>query len=292
MGNLQQMQNAIVQAQKQFGQLNGIFHTAKIPLEKLFTPIVEIDPTEWKQQFQAKTQGLVVLEEVLQSQKLDFCLLMSSLTSVLGGLGSAGYSAISLLMDAFTYQHNQTNPVPWMTINWDAWQFGAENQEIPAGKSLAEFAIQPQEGINTLERILLWNQYHQIVVSTGNLESRINQWINLESLQEKSVAQKVNLSSRHSRPNLKNAYVAPSNDLQNKLADIFQELLGIEPIGIHDNFFTLGGDSLTGTVLISEVHKNFQVELHIRSLFEAPTIAELALVIEEILIEEIEKLSS
>jgi len=297
--NLEQMQSAfaggvggaIAQAQEQFGQLNGVFHTARIVTEKSFSPIGEINPTECQQQFQAKVQGLLVLEEVLQSQKLDFCLLMSSLTSVLGGLGSVTYSAISLFMDAFVYQHNQTNPVPWMSVNWDAWQFGADNQQIPAGTSLAEFAIKPDEGINALERILLSSQYHQIVVSTGNLQSRIDQWIKLESLQEKTAVQKVNLSSRHSRPNLKNAYVVPSNDVERKLAEIFQELLGIELVGIHDNFFALGGDSLTGTVLISQLRKNFQIELPVRSLFEAPTVAELALVIEEILIEELEELS-
>ncbi len=304
--NLAQMQSAIAQTQEQFGQLNGVFHTAKIPVENLFTYIAEIDPTQCKQQLQQKTeidptqckqqlqqkrQGLLVLEEVLQPHKLDFCLLMSSLTSVLGGLGSVGYSAASLFMDTFAYQHNQKNPVPWMSVNWDAWQFLTDNQQIFTSTSLAEFAIQPQEGINALERILLWSQYHQIVVSTGNLQSRINQWIKLESLRDKSTIQQVNLSSRHSRPNLKNAYVAPSSDVESRLADIFQELLGIEPIGIHDNFFALGGDSLTGTVLISQVRKHFQVELPVRSLFEAPTVDELALVIEEILIEEIEQLS-
>ncbi|MBW4556587.1 MAG: acyltransferase domain-containing protein [Trichormus sp. ATA11-4-KO1] len=289
--NLAQMQSAIFQTQEQFGQLNGVFHTAKMPVEKLFTPIAEIDPTKCEQQFQQKRQELLVLEEILQFQKLDFCLLMSSLTSVLGGLGSVSYSATSLLMDTFAYQHNQKNPVTWMSINWDAWQLETDNQEIFASTSLAEFAIQPQEVIKALESILLWSQYHQIVVSTGNLQSRIDQWIRLESSQEKRTTQQNNLSSRHSRPNLKNAYVTPSNDVEHKLANIFQELLGIEPIGIHDNFFALGGDSLTGTVLISQVRKHFQVELPVRSLFEAPTVSELALVIEEIIIEEIEQLS-
>ncbi|MEH2178708.1 beta-ketoacyl synthase N-terminal-like domain-containing protein [Nostoc sp.] len=284
--------NIVNLIQEQFGQINGVFHTAKVSKKKLFIPIMEIDKMEYEQQFQQKKQELLILENVLQPQKLDFCLLMSSLTSVLGGLGSVTYSAASLLTDTFTYQHNQTNPIPWMSVNWDAWQFGADNSQIPAGTSLAEFTIEPTEGINALERILLWSQYHQIVVSTGNLQSRIDQWIKLKPLQEKTIAQKVNLSSRHSRPNLKNAYVAPSNDLERKLTEIFQELLGIEPIGIHDNFFVLGGDSLTGTVLISQLRKNFHIELPVRSLFEAPTIDELALVIEEILIEELEKLSA
>jgi acyl transferase domain-containing protein/acyl carrier protein len=277
--------------QNKFSQINGVFHTNQIPADKLFSPILEIDPRECQQQLQQEIQRLLVLEKVLQSQKLDFCLLMSSLTSVLGGLGSVTYSAASLLMDAFAYQHNQKNPVPWMSINWDAWQFTAENSQIPANTSLTEFTIEPLEGINALEQILLWSQYHQIVVSTGNLQSRIDQWIKLKPLQPKNTAQTVNSSSRHSRPNLKNAYIAPSNDVEQKLVEVFQELLGIEPVGIHDSFFALGGDSLTGTVLISQLRKTFQIELPVRSLFEAPTIDELALVIEEILIEELEQLS-
>jgi SAM-dependent methyltransferase/acyl carrier protein len=298
--NLAQMQSAIreasslwliAQTQEQFGKLNGVFHTTKIPVEKLFTPIAEINSQECKQQLQQKRQELLVLEETLQSQKLDFCLLMSSLTSVLGGLGSVNYSADSLLMDTFAYQHNQKNPVPWMSINWDAWQFGTDKQQIFNNTSLAEFAIQSPEGINALERIILWSQYHQIVVSTGNLKSRIDQSIKLESPHQESAAQQVNLSARHSRPNLKNAYVPPSSNVECKLTEIFQELLGIEPVGIYDNFFALGGDSLTGTVMISQLRKTFQVELSVRSLFESPCIFDLAMVIEETIIEELEKLS-
>ncbi len=289
--NLAQMQSAIAQTQEQFGKLNGVFHTTKIAVENSFSPITEIDSTQCKQQFQQKQQGLLVLEKVLQSQQLDFCLLMSSLTSVLGGLGSVTNSAASLFMDAFAYQHNQRNPIPWMSINWDAWRFAVDNSQIPANTSLTEFAIEPLESVDALEQIILWSQYHQIVVSTGNLQSRIDQWIKLKPLQPKNTAQTVNLSSRHSRPNLKNAYIAPTNDVEQKLVEVFQDLLGIEPVGIHDSFFALGGDSLTGTVLISQLRKTFQIELPVRSLFEAPTIDELALVIEEILIEELEQLA-
>jgi acyl transferase domain-containing protein/SAM-dependent methyltransferase len=98
------------------------------------------------------------------------------------------------------------------------------------------------------------------------------------------------VNNSHARPNLKNAYVAPSNDIEVRIAEIFQELLGIEKVGIHDGFFALGGDSLTGTVLVSKLRKCFELDLPVRALFEAPTVAELALVIEEILIAELEAL--
>ncbi|WP_082065421.1 type I polyketide synthase [Aliterella atlantica] len=108
---------------------------------------------------------------------------------------------------------------------------------------------------------------------------------------QKNTAPKANLATNHSRPKLKNAYAPPTNDLEQKLVEVYQEFLGIEQIGIHDSFFALGGDSLTGTVLISQLRTIFQIDLPVRFLFEAPTIAEFALVIEEILIAELEEIS-
>jgi acyl transferase domain-containing protein/SAM-dependent methyltransferase len=107
---------------------------------------------------------------------------------------------------------------------------------------------------------------------------------------DKNTVPNVNTSTTHSRPKLKNAYAPPTNDLEQKLVEVYQEFLGIEQIGIDDSFFALGGDSLTGTVLISQLRTIFQIDLPVRLLFEAPTIAEFALVIEEILIEELEEL--
>jgi FkbM family methyltransferase len=85
-------------------------------------------------------------------------------------------------------------------------------------------------------------------------------------------------------------YVAPSNGIEEKIAQLFQELLGVEQVGVHDNFFDLGGHSLLGIQLISQLRKYFQIDLSLRPLFEAPTVAELALFIEGILIEELEEL--
>jgi amino acid adenylation domain-containing protein len=93
-------------------------------------------------------------------------------------------------------------------------------------------------------------------------------------------------------PEFKSAesYVAPRTQVEEALAAIWSELLGIEKIGIYENFFELGGHSLLTTQLVSRVRKNFEVDIPLRTLFEMPTIAQLALVIEEIIIEEIAQL--
>jgi amino acid adenylation domain-containing protein len=75
-------------------------------------------------------------------------------------------------------------------------------------------------------------------------------------------------------------YLAPRNAIEEKLAAIWTEVLGVPRIGIHDNFFSqLGGHSLTATQLISRVRQRFDIELPIRTLFEGPTIARLAEVV-------------
>jgi phthiocerol/phenolphthiocerol synthesis type-I polyketide synthase E len=92
----------------------------------------------------------------------------------------------------------------------------------------------------------------------------------------------------HPRPNLGTAYVAPSNEVEQALADIWQELLGTDRVGVRDDFFSLGGHSLLATQLLSQLREVFEVDLPLYKLFETPTVAELALVIEEALIERIE----
>ncbi|MBH8554261.1 FkbM family methyltransferase [Nostocaceae cyanobacterium CENA357] len=116
--------------------------------------------------------------------------------------------------------------------------------------------------------------------------------LNSESIAEETETTKTleSVFSPQSRSNLRNPYVAPTNEIESRIATLYQELLGIEQVGIYDNFFELGGHSLLGIQLISQLRKDFDVEMSLRPLFEAPTVSELALVIEEMLIAELEEL--
>ncbi|MBD2309011.1 acyltransferase domain-containing protein [Chroococcidiopsis sp. FACHB-1243] len=97
--------------------------------------------------------------------------------------------------------------------------------------------------------------------------------------------------SHYLRPNLANFYVAPTNDIEKQIAQIWQQVLGIKQVGIYDNFFELGGDSLTATQLASRLNLNFPIEIPLRELLQALTIAQQAETIETLLIEKLEELS-
>ena len=77
------------------------------------------------------------------------------------------------------------------------------------------------------------------------------------------------------------AYMAPRTEEEQRLANIWADILSVEQVGIHDHFFEMGGHSLLAVQLISRIRREFEVELPFERLFAAPTIAELSQVIEE-----------
>ena len=81
------------------------------------------------------------------------------------------------------------------------------------------------------------------------------------------------------RLDLGNTFVAPRTRVEQVLADIWAEVLGVAQIGIYDNFFDLGGHSLLATQLVSRVCETFRVDVSVRNLFETPVVSELAVLI-------------
>jgi acyl carrier protein len=82
------------------------------------------------------------------------------------------------------------------------------------------------------------------------------------------------------RPEGAEAFVAPRTEPERKLALIWQHILGVERVGVHDVFFDIGGHSLRATQLVSRIRREFGAEIPLRTIFEKPTIAELAELLE------------
>jgi amino acid adenylation domain-containing protein len=86
-------------------------------------------------------------------------------------------------------------------------------------------------------------------------------------------------------------YIAPRTPIEERLASMLAPLLGLDKVSVDDNFFLLGGHSLLGTQLIARVRDAFDVDLALRALFDAPTVARLSAQVEALLVAKLESMS-
>lgn len=84
-----------------------------------------------------------------------------------------------------------------------------------------------------------------------------------------------------SRPELDTPFIAPRTPLEKKLAQIWAHVLSLDRVGLKDSFFDLGGHSLSATRIVSQLVKQFRLEIPLQCLFESPTVAEMAAVVAE-----------
>jgi len=288
------MRGAIEQAYRRFGALHGVIHAAGIVGDNGLQEINDCHYDNCERHFQAKAHGLLVLEEVLDGKTLDFCLLVSSLTSVLGGIGHAAYASSNVYMDSFARRQNRSHRVPWLSVNFDLWR--SHNRTAMAsgvGRTVEELGHTAEEATEAMETVLAARNTSQLLVSTGDLAARIDQWIKLESLNagKPAAVASSTQSTLSRRSGVQTNHDAPRDETEQRIARIWQDALGIDGVGINDNFSQLGGHSLLAIRIVADLRKAFQFDLSIKALFDAPTVAELSSYIKEHVIAEIEALT-
>jgi polyketide synthase PksJ len=234
--------------------IDGIIHAAS---DSVFATIEEITLDQCQRQFRAKMPGLLVLEEIAGELRPDFVLVISSLSTVLGGLGFVAYAAANQFMDTFAVQHNRTGREPWMVVNWEGM-----NKEDTAEAFHLVFC-------SRFQRQLIFS-------SGGDLEGRIAGWLTAARHNAEGEGKKAAPSPLYGRPELENDYVAPGNAVEQRLAAIWQNFFGIEQIGVTDDLFDLGGDSLKAINILAIIHKEMQVTIPLKAFFDQPTIRAVA----------------
>ncbi len=136
--------------------------------------------------------------------------------------------------------------------------------------------MRPAEGVEVLRRVLSRLSWPRVVVSNRDLGRLRRQLAAGGDADLTAVAEGAALpSATHPRPDLSTPFVAPRNDNERRLAEIWESALGVEQVGIHDNFFDLGGDSMVGIQVVSMANQA-GLELGPDQLFEHQTVAELA----------------
>jgi acyl transferase domain-containing protein/acyl carrier protein len=144
-----------------------------------------------------------------------------------------------------------------------------------------EEGLLPAEGINVFSRVID-SSLSQVIVSPRDLPTRLKQeQSHSTSLLLKTFKEISSEKPKHPRPDLMIPYSAPNSEIEQRLADIWQEVLGVDQIGIHDNFFELGGDSLLMTQVYSKFKEKFDSDTSIANLLQYPTIADFAQFLDE-----------
>ncbi|HEY0406021.1 MAG TPA: SDR family NAD(P)-dependent oxidoreductase, partial [Pyrinomonadaceae bacterium] len=275
------MHEVVRQTLERFGDINGVIHSAGVAggrMIQLQTPAVAggvLAP---------KAKGLLVLEDALAGLEPDFLLLCSSLSAIEAPLGQVDYCSANAFLDAYAHRASLNEGRNVISVNWDAWQeVGmAVNTTIPRDlenwrAASLERGIRPAEGVEVFKRVLQMRA-PQVAVSTTDLGAAFE--THAEETRDEETAATELSQPAHARPDLTVDYVAPRNEIEQSVAAIWQELLGVGQVGVDDNFFELGGHSLLALQLISRLRAAFQSEVSLQLVFDSPTVADLAAALE------------
>jgi acyl transferase domain-containing protein/thioesterase domain-containing protein len=141
--------------------------------------------------------------------------------------------------------------------------------------------ILPSEGMEAFDRVLSQPSLSQIVTSSVDLHLWQEQVDRLSRPEEEPKAGDPVGGLKLPKTNMQKEFSAPRNKEEKFLAQVWQELLGVEKVGIHDDFFELGGQSLIAVRLFNRIKKHYKLEFGLAVLFEAPTIEKCAAMIRE-----------
>ncbi|CAM4337192.1 type I polyketide synthase [Corallococcus exiguus] len=264
-----QLDKALQVAETKFGRIDGVFYAAGDGGMATRISVAEATPEATTPLLSGRFGGLTQLAEALSSRQPDFVVVQSSLTVVLGGMAVSAVAAAHAGMDAVATRQARLGGTRWYTVDWDVWGVGEGFRP--------DAVISPSEGFRLLRALLTQPTGGRFLASLGSLEARRQVARDGASTSRAGGS----ASGKHPRPPLANAFVAPRDETEEKVAALWQDLLGLESVGITDNFFELGGHSLLGVQLLSRIREAFQVELSMRALFESPTVEVMTVAIVE-----------
>ena len=290
--DLEQMTAAISGAEERFHKIDGVIHTAGVA--DFGGAIIKRSHETSKKYIASKLNGTLVLEHLFSEDKLDFMALFSSIGNVIysGKFGQVSYNAGNEFLEAFGEYRALLDRGFTTVINWNDWKevgMAVEALEKQVDGKTDELAmdglfydgLSSDEGVEVFKRIM-GNRLQRVTVSTTDLvEKLVGQDIDLApdnrdfllgDVENLSDPQQTNL---YQRPELSTPFAPPGTQVEHVLADIFQRLSGIEMVGIHDDFFELGGDSLKAMTVIAHINNKLNVQVPLAIFFDDPTIRKI-----------------
>ncbi|BCH12646.1 hypothetical protein MesoLj131c_69040 (plasmid) [Mesorhizobium sp. 131-3-5] len=262
-----------------FGRIDGIFHAAGLADLRFLS---EMEDATFVSEFASKVVGTRNLYSAIKriqsthSQIPEFVFLFSSLASILGGLAMADFAAANRFMDAFARQMPGKLGVRWINSNWDDWDYFYGGQVTSAYETskARELALSPDEGIDIIKRILATVDNSQVIIATRPLPARIRQWVDQIRIIMTDDSDRENTAPPKEAG--KDKEVISDDDQKDVFLNDVKSLLKAEEIGLNDNFFEIGGDSLLAIALQVRLTKNGRWRPpRLDQIFKAATLGDL-----------------
>ncbi|MEW5926515.1 MAG: amino acid adenylation domain-containing protein [Gemmatimonadota bacterium] len=254
---------ALAGARASLGALRGVVHTVEVGRARESVPLRTLAPGPEAGDFRAMLAELEALERALGEERTDFCLLQCALPAAPVGSLRLHQAAAAEIAAAFARRHGAEHRARWTAVRWDhAHELDDPEAEPAAAEGWAA----------ALERVLAADAGPQLRVGPRRPAPA----------GPRPGAPDADATLLYSRPALATPYAAPATETERRVAESWQSTLGIAQVGVHDDFFSLGGHSLFATQIISRLRDAFQVEVPLATLFGSPTVAGLAAAVEEL----------
>lgn len=267
----------IAEAEKKSGKINGVFHTAGIA--DLNGVIIRRSAQSDQQVFIPKTEGTQNLIAALADHQPDFFVNTSSNSATVMPFGEVAYAAANLYQDAVAIS-GQVN-YPFISIQWDLVQdtgmaIRALNRFPPAErKKQFELGIPVDDYMKIMKKVIAL-KIPVPIISTIDFETLLEHHYAQFDKDNEQPADSTGLQQEQERPELEVAFEAPSNETEEKLAEMVRAFFGLKTIGVNDNFFELGGDSLMALTFCARIYKAFGAEISLAEFFRSPTVRQLS----------------
>ena len=259
---------AVAAALAELGPGAGVVHAVGLPGATAFGPLTELTAAQVAEHLAVKRDPTAVVAEVAAAHGVREVLLVSSLASVLGGLGGFGYAAANGWLDGTAQRLDGRDGVRWSAVAWEHWQEAQPDPRDPRTR----YALVGKELRAAIDVLLARGPEPALALSTVDLATRAARLRTVAAQLPKPVAQPRRTATR----------TANLTPMQRVVARTWSELLGIEDFGVHDNFLELGGSSLGFMQTVTKLRRIFGLELSMVELFETPTVAALATHLEEL----------
>ncbi|MDN9011592.1 type I polyketide synthase [Brevibacillus laterosporus] len=272
----EEMRQVIRSAENSAGRITGVVYAAE-RFSSGFIPLKSKDSCY--QNIAQQVYGPLVLEKLIDHMNIEFMLLFSRTFSLTGGVGQMDNCVANVFLDTFA-RYQTAKGIPTIAINWGMWkndnwihsQTGMPlEMQLHMEQLQEKYGITAKEGTQVMNRILT-SDYSQVIVSTQDIHSAIQEFSQYDILQSSTPSHRANEHLKQAA----DKYVAPRDETERKIADIWQDLFGISAISTQANFFELGGNSLLSIQLVTRLRNTFYNDIPMDILFQNPTIVELA----------------